>query len=173
MTENELRRFLPKVNMNGPIPTYRPELGPCWIWLAGRSDKGYGTFGRDDGSGGNAHRIAYEHWVHHGRLPRELVVDHQCRVPLCVNPGHLKAMTQKENMAIAIFNYKTHCVNGHPMDDCYIVNRPYSRARDGKVRICRTCQRLKNAANYRRVQALKGKPSKKAYRPMTPLPQAP
>ena len=33
-------RFWSKVDKNGPIPSHRPELGPCWIWIARRDRYG-------------------------------------------------------------------------------------------------------------------------------------
>lgn len=42
-----------------------------------------------------AHRVAYE--IFNGEVPVGLVVDHQCNNTKCVNPAHLKAMTQPEN----------------------------------------------------------------------------
>lgn len=35
--------FWPKVDLNGPIPEHRPELGPCWVWTGHKLKKsGYG-----------------------------------------------------------------------------------------------------------------------------------
>jgi hypothetical protein len=35
-------RFWAKVDKNGPIPAYRPDLGPCWLWTASKRADGYG-----------------------------------------------------------------------------------------------------------------------------------
>lgn len=40
-------RFWEKVNKDGPVPAYAPELGPCWIWTAFCLWNGYGRFGID------------------------------------------------------------------------------------------------------------------------------
>ena len=53
-------RFWEKVDKNGPIPEKRPELGPCWLWLASISDNGYGKFSVRHGLIVYAHRLAYE-----------------------------------------------------------------------------------------------------------------
>lgn len=87
-------RFWEKVNFDGPIPEYRPDLGPCWLWTAADTN-GYGIFGIGGGANSGAHRVAYA-------LLREPVLpnrhlDHLCRVPLCVNPFHLEPVTSWEN----------------------------------------------------------------------------
>lgn len=69
----------------------------CWLWRGqaiGKQRK-YGKF-----SVGTkkvwAHRWAYERWV--GQIPAGHEIDHLCRVPLCVRPEHLEAVTKAENL---------------------------------------------------------------------------
>lgn len=33
-----------KIDKNGPINDWRPELGPCWIWMGKLSVHGYGPY---------------------------------------------------------------------------------------------------------------------------------
>jgi hypothetical protein len=68
-----------------------PETG-CWIWTGPLRGNGYGGFGKKD----YAHRAAYR--AYHGKIPDGLQVLHRCDVPLCVNPAHLFAGTQKQNV---------------------------------------------------------------------------
>ena len=89
------QRFWPKVNKAGPAPTYRPDLGPCWLWTA-YLYKGYGRFNGGQGRIVEAHRFAYE--LAKGAIPSGLVLDHLCRVTSCVNPDHLEPVTIAENV---------------------------------------------------------------------------
>ena len=95
-------RFWSKVDKDGPLPEYRPELGPCWIWTGARMPAGYGTFaevtyvastGRSKFVG--AHRWAYVNTS--GPIPDGMHIDHLCRVTSCVNPAHLETVTIAEN----------------------------------------------------------------------------
>lgn len=93
-----------------------------------------------------AHRYVYEKEV--GIIPKDFVIDHLCRNGLCVNPKHLEAVTNIENImrgngAPAINARKTHCVRGHELSGDNLYNR-----RSGK-RACRTCGNLYNASRKR------------------------
>ena len=92
-------RFWHKVDKDGPVPDYRPELGPCWIWTGGlTSIDEYGTFAVDTTAHRSvlAHRYSYE--LNVGPIPDGLQIDHLCRVHPCVNPTHLEPVTQRENV---------------------------------------------------------------------------
>jgi hypothetical protein len=76
--------------------SYIPEPNSgCWLWIAHRNTRDYGTI-RDGAHRLSAHRLAHE--LHIGPIPDGLVIDHLCRVHCCVNPDHLEAVTQHENM---------------------------------------------------------------------------
>lgn len=142
-------RFWAKVDRQGPVPSYRPELGPCWLWTAAlsRVRDGYGLYW--DGVRG---RQAYAHrWVHEqytGSIPARWDVDHLCRVTNCVRPSHLEAVTRRENVRRRIQTqaYGTpadECPHGHHLTAVNLYVAP-----DGRMMYCRPCNRLA-ARQYR------------------------
>lgn len=119
-----------------PIP-----FSGCWVWMGAMANKtGYGKCWNGVDHEG-AHRFSYR--VHKGPIPDEFVIDHMCRVRLCVNPDHLRAVTQHENVmcgegAAAKNARRTHCTSGHSLADAY--EKYDYRSDDGrKTRHCKTC----------------------------------
>lgn len=89
----------------------------CWLWTGRKTGAGYGRIEIDHRSH-YVHRVMYELWK--GAIPAGLQIDHLCRIPACVNPDHLEAVTQAENMRrgvspIAQQARQTECVRGHPL----------------------------------------------------------
>lgn len=66
----------------------------CWLWTASLMSSGYGQINIDRRPH-PAHRIAYE--LANGPIPEGLFLDHLCHVRRCVNPSHLRIVTNKEN----------------------------------------------------------------------------
>lgn len=125
----------------------------CWQWTGARSASGYGySFWRDDkGAGRNmlAHRLAFMLSKGDGALPRwrrsdggsAQTIDHICRNRGCVNPEHLRVVSQHDNVlfgdAFSARNAaKTHCLRGHELTEraIYRIN--------GK-RVCRACHSIR------------------------------
>ncbi len=70
-----------------------PVLGtPCWLWTRALSAKGYGSLGGSR----SAHRASWE--LVNGPAVVGQIIDHLCRVRHCVNPEHLEAVTNAENV---------------------------------------------------------------------------
>lgn len=66
----------------------------CWLWTAYRNPDGYGKF-KYEGQPRLAHRISYE-WAN-GTIPAGMMLDHICHTRACVNPSHLRPVTNKQN----------------------------------------------------------------------------
>lgn len=110
----------------------------CWLWNSTKSVNGYGVFWNGH-KGVRAHRFSYE--LFKGPIPDGLQIDHLCRVRHCVNPLHLEAVTQKENLLrgesfSAINKRKTECNYGHPLSGENL------RIWNGRRR-CRACVRAR------------------------------
>jgi len=139
MKECDLERFVEKIECG-------PEIDSCWEWIAGKNNKGYGTFS----VGGNmflSHRVSY--MLYNGNIPKSLQIDHLCRNHSCVNPDHLEAVSGKENcrrgLTGKINNHnkkKTHCKNGHEF------NNINTRIRKNGSRFCRVCDCINHRTIY-------------------------
>lgn len=134
-------RFFEKVDRHGPVSTFRPDLGPCHIWTAGKTTGNYGLFhgGRDVGSM-TAHIYSYHFWM--GVYPADdgMHLDHLCREPSCVNPIHLEPVLPGENhyrgILVKFFNEgrvaylgpptETHCPLGHE----YVEQPPFRQCQE-------------------------------------------
>lgn len=84
-----------------------------------------------------AHRVAYE--IVKGPIPKGLQIDHLCRVPACINPNHLEAVTAQVNTLRGVSPAaqqarQTHCKRGHELNAVNMV-----RYGDGHRR-CKTCE---------------------------------
>ena len=146
----------PKSN---PLERFESFVSPepnsgCWLWTGYLDAHGYARLGVVIHDGRwiprPAHQIAYE--VFRGPIPDGLVLDHLCRVRCCVNPDHLEAVTNEENLkrgirdagnkaACAKARAKTHCKHGHQYTD-----ETTLRDKNGN-RFCSICRK----ASFRRT----------------------
>jgi HNH endonuclease len=108
----EMRAFFRERLLTLSIP--EPNTG-CWLWTLGARHWGYGALVKN-GRSHPAHRLSYEIFV--GPIPDGMTIDHLCRVPACVNPDHLEAVTMEVNnlrRRRELFGRpQTHCIYGHP-----------------------------------------------------------
>lgn len=147
-------RFWVQVDMNGPIPAHRPELGPCWLWK-GRLLDGYGATSFRKRTA-KAHRIAW--LLKYGEWPKHYAC-HKCNNRQCVRWDHLFDGTASDNSWDGIRkgmlpqlttkgNYqtkKTHCPRGH----AYV---PGNILRYNNKRYCRACGRVKSQIHRDRLR---------------------
>lgn len=119
----------------------------CWDWIGTLNTRGYGEFSIDNRHY-SAHRLLL---VKTQGVVDGLVCDHLCRNHACVNPHHLEAVSNQENirrgdgpiLLKARNTSITHCPHGHEYtpDNTYV-------AKKGS-RTCKICQ----SANWRRHRA--------------------
>ena len=119
---------------------------PCQEWTAYTDKDDYGIFWLN-GTPQRAHRVSYE--LFRGSITKGLTIDHLCKNTSCVNPDHLEAVTQRENILrgntiVAENLAKTHCPGGHEYtkENTYFASGKY-----GKSRNCRICHNIQQK-NY-------------------------
>lgn len=134
----------------GPVPDYRPDLGPCLIFRGATNSSGYGQF-RYNGRNGYAHRYAWERI--NGAIPKALQIDHLCRVRTCVNVAHLELVDGPENTRRAA-KARDVCLKGHPLTE--------DSTLPGTIGACAVCRKAQvKRSGKRRTNAAKGLPNRR------------
>jgi hypothetical protein len=114
----------------------------CWEWTASLDKYGYGKFYADH-KHVTASRFSYI--AFNDKVPEPgMVVDHECRNRRCVNPEHLREITNAKNVLIgdglsAKFKIATHCKHGHEFSGKNVWVHPTLGYRQ-----CRECHRRRN-----------------------------
>ena len=123
-------RFWEKVDKNGPIMPHMDT--PCWIWMASAHALGYGRFWPYGKKSVLAHRFSYE--ITFGSIPGGLDILHECDVPACVNPAHIRPGTHTENMRDMEAKGRRRPATGKKhwtyLYPEKLQNRPYGKARN-------------------------------------------
>lgn len=115
----------------------------CWLWSGALGRDGYGKFSMGPGGCIPVHRAVL--LMIGISIPRDLVVDHICRVRNCVNPAHLQIVDRRENALSgvgpsAINAARTKCKRGHDLSGDNVRPR---RGRNGRTwRACKACESM-------------------------------
>jgi hypothetical protein len=122
------------------------KLDDCWLWTGSKS-RGYGQVNIDH-TVYRVHRVSYE--LAYGDLPDGCTnVNHLCRNKHCLNPEHLYAGNQADNMRDRLkdntnpMKNKTHCKQGHEFSE-------ENTYRYGNKRQCITCNRINKQKMYKK-----------------------
>jgi hypothetical protein len=108
-----VERFWEKVDKCGPIGPYVDT--PCWVWIASKNLRGYGSIGVRASRSVKAHRVSWE--LANGPISDpSLHVLHRCHNTSCVNPNHLYLGTCQENANDRVDANRVNAVRGkdHP-----------------------------------------------------------
>lgn len=98
------QRFWSKVDRRGP--------DECWPWRGGFFDSGYGQFHiTKPRTSRGAHIVSWEYA--NGSLGNGLQVNHTCDQRFCVNPRHLYAGSQQQNMTDKVARNRQARGSGH------------------------------------------------------------
>jgi len=94
-TQQHTRKNAPRgMELSDRMGPHTDRTGDCWLWTGSKSSAGYGYI-NVGGKTLKAHRVAYE--LAFGTIPSGLHVDHTCHTRSCVNPEHLRTVTNKQN----------------------------------------------------------------------------
>lgn len=113
--------------------------GDCWNWNSVNLES-YGQI-YINGRANGVHRLSWE--LFNGPLKEGLVIDHKCRNRRCINPDHLRLVTQginateNNNSAAALNKAKTHCHRGHEFNSANTYS--YVNHSGTLARMCKEC----------------------------------
>ena len=136
----------------------------CWVSTYSTASHGYAQIGWQDGDKRHmvlAHRAA---WTHvNGQVPIGMTLDHLCKNRRCVNPAHLRLLSNYENARRNTGDdwELGRCRDGHPDTMLREVPRTAKSGRKYMGLTCSECERESNRkwaeANPERVDAIRRK----------------
>lgn len=135
---------------------YTADENGCWISNYSSASHGYAQVGwsirAEEKTGRSRHRMVLAHraaWAyHHGQVPVGMTIDHTCKVRKCVNPAHLRLLSNLENSRRNQGDDfpKGYCRHGHPDSALVRVKR---KTKSGEPRYGITCGMCQAAARVR------------------------
>ena len=112
----------------------------CWLWQGLVLQSGYGQF-VIEGKKWRVHRYAWT--LYEGEIPEGLVIDHMCRVRVCLKREHLQLLTVSASSHDNGFNLRTHC---HPLSGENLYVAPAGN------RVCKECDRRTSRERNQRIR---------------------
>ena len=117
----------------------------CWISRYSVMNAGYAQVGwstsKSDGGTVLAHRAA---WVYaNGQVPIGVTIDHKCKERRCVNPDHLRLLSNEENARRnqgGDFPLGA-CAKGHPYSHQIEISRRNKMGERRRGKTCGTCMK--------------------------------
>lgn len=111
----------------------------CFLWTGDFIPGGYGRK-RHLGKWVYAHRLVYE--MEHGEIPKDMTIDHLCRVRSCVNTRHMEVVTGREN---TLRGFSPSALNFRKKI-CPKCSGPYTK--NNRDRICVNCRNTYRRNRY-------------------------
>lgn len=142
-------RAIPKFNHEKFLSKIRVS-GECWEWQGGVRDNGYAIMWVDD-MDYQAQRLSYD--LFSGIKDKSKVIDHICMNKKCVNPEHLREVTEKVNALENSFSpgalnkRKTHCKRGHELSEENGMYQ-YTNYNGENARRCMICVKILKGVSY-------------------------
>jgi len=146
-------RFLKFIRVNS--------VSGCWEWGGNKGRLGYGLFNVNKMQR-FAHRVSFS--IFSGDIKDDYVIDHKCKNTSCVNPEHIRQVTQSVNSLensdspCAKNKVKEFCANGHRFTEENTINSKTGRR-------CAACIKINNDKKNKLINKGRGLPGLRTHCP--------
>lgn len=123
------------------------ELTGCWLWNGGLFEERGGYSQIWFNKNWRGHRLFYSIFI--SSIPDDLVLDHLCRTPRCVNPEHLEPVTISVNVRRGLsgeLKIYDKCINQH---EASTINTGVRK--DGR-KYCKVCRKINEQKRRTRIK---------------------